>query len=88
MSQRTYRTFDAYKQNKLAAKQADKMYESLIKIGTTDPEQVEENACDCLYEKLHESKLYKKHGPLYCQVLQDAYIEITKGSKSTKNDQL
>lgn len=66
----SYKNWDEYKNNKLAAKQADKFFKELIalykaKADCTEIKQV--------YEKMYNSHLYKKHPGLYCQVLSDAY---------------
>lgn len=62
----TYQTYEEYQNNKLAAKQADKMYKTLMDMWEHKSDKFQE-----YYAELQKSHLYKKHGPLYCQVLSD-----------------
>lgn len=65
---RTYQAWEEYKQNKLASIQADRMYDTLMKMrkNKVPTEQYHE-----YYRKMYETHLYNKHGALYCQVLSD-----------------
>lgn len=64
----SYQTYTEYKENKLASKQADKMYNTLMKMweGKASSEDFQN-----YYKELRRSHLYLKHSCLYCQVLLD-----------------
>lgn len=67
----TYKDWQEYKENKLASKQADNLYNALVQLrkknGTADE-------FTKVYDRYHNSDLYKKHGALYCQVISDANL--------------
>lgn len=71
----TYRDWQEYKENKLASKQADRLYKELTCLHQKKADGVE---FDKLYTEFHNSHLYKKHSCLYCQVLSDAYSHTIK----------
>lgn len=71
MNVSTYKDWQEYKENKLASKQADNLYNVLVQLrkknGTADE-------FTQVYEKYHKSYLYQKHSALYCQVISDANV--------------
>lgn len=64
----SYRNWQEYKENKLASKQADKMYNTLMTMWDNKSTSEQFQA---YYKQLQSSHLYIKHGALYCQVLSD-----------------
>jgi hypothetical protein len=66
-----YKDWQEYKQNKLASKQADRLYKELFEAR----KKKDEERMYQIYHEFHESHLYKKHGPLYCQVIADVTID-------------
>lgn len=66
-----YKDWQEYKQNKLASKQADRLYKELLLAH----EKKDEERIHQIYDEFHKSHLYKKHGPLYCQVIADVVID-------------
>lgn len=71
----TYKDWQEYKQNKLASKQADRLYKELTYLYKKKADGMEFHK---LYKNFHNSYLYKKHSSLYCQVLSDAYMHTIK----------
>lgn len=67
----TYKDWQEYKQNKLASKQVDRLYKELFEAR----KKKDEKRMHQIYNEFHESHLYKKHGPLYCQVIADVVID-------------
>lgn len=64
----TYKDWEEYKTNKLASKQADRLYKELValKKRKASSKQYQE-----VYSSYFNTNLYQKHGALYCQVLSD-----------------
>lgn len=67
----TYKDWQEYKENKLASKQADRLYKELFEAR----KKKDDKRIHQIYDEFHESHLYKKHGPLYCQVITDVAID-------------
>lgn len=66
----TYKDWQEYKENKLASKQADRLYKSLVEsIKNKDQKRIHQ-----IYDEFRKSHLYEKHGPLYCQVISDVFM--------------
>lgn len=65
-----YTDWNEYKENKLAAKQADKMFNTLVSMTKNNATAEEFQA---YYATMWKSHLYNKHGALYCQVLSDVH---------------
>ena len=64
----SFRNWREFQENKLASKQANNMYSTLMTMW--------DNNATCeefqqYYKELQKSHLYIKHGSLYCQVLSD-----------------
>lgn len=66
----TYKDWQEYKENKLASKQADRLYKDLVDaIKNKNEKRIAQ-----IYREFRKSHLYEKHGPLYCQVIADVFI--------------
>ena len=72
----TYKDWQEYKENKLASKQADRLYKELFEAR----KKKDDKRIHQIYDQFHESHLYKKHGPLYCQVIADVVISLPRHS--------
>ncbi len=66
----TYRDWQEYKENKLASKQADRLYKELKQLQKKNAKAEEYKK---VYAQYHNSNLYLKHSALYCQVLSDVH---------------
>lgn len=75
---KTFKDWNEYKENKLASKQADKLYNRLVSLYSKKANGEEFYN---LYTEAHQTHLYKKHSALYCQVLSDAYNRTVKEEK-------
>lgn len=69
----TFKDWNEYKDNKLAAKQADRMFNTLVQMRKTKATAEEFQA---FYSEMHKSHLYNKHGALYCQVMSDVHAVV------------